>query len=161
MTMIGCDRSVELLKICRQRDYEVGLVDGLFLPYRQGVFDAVICIAVLHHLSTNSLRRRFLVSMVKAMRKGARAMVVVWSLEQMTSKSESAKKKFATVGEESLISWTLRGKDGRDERKFLRYYHLFPAGELEWLIGTIEGVKVVEVAFDSDNWYAIVEKIVD
>ena len=172
--MMGCDRSVELLKICRGNHQEVSLVDGLFLPYREGVFDAVICIAVLHHLSTNSLRRRFLLSMMKVMRKGGRAMVVVWSLEQLTRESDkddtngkksrrgTNRNKFSTVGEESLISWTLKSKGvGKPEMKFYRYYHLFPAGELEWLISTIDGLKVIDVGYDSDNWYAVIEKVVD
>ena len=35
---------------------EVAVADGLALPYRLGAFDFVICIAVVHHLSTKQRR---------------------------------------------------------------------------------------------------------
>ena|SRR6218665_790819 len=43
---------MSLCDICRNRGHSVLVCDGLSLPFRDGVFDAVICIAVIHHLST-------------------------------------------------------------------------------------------------------------
>jgi alkylated DNA repair protein alkB family protein 8 len=59
ISMIGIDRSLNLIKICKERDasFEVLAGDGLNLPWRDGVFDAVISIAVIHHLSNNHLRK--------------------------------------------------------------------------------------------------------
>ena len=49
---IGSDFSMELLKICNGRDQEVHSSDALHLPYRDEIFDAVLSIAVLHHISS-------------------------------------------------------------------------------------------------------------
>ncbi|KAJ6789587.1 hypothetical protein PWT90_09481 [Aphanocladium album] len=41
---------------CPSGGNEVAVADGLTLPYRLGAFDFVICIAVVHHLSTKERR---------------------------------------------------------------------------------------------------------
>ncbi|KAJ3485488.1 hypothetical protein NLG97_g6806 [Lecanicillium saksenae] len=43
-------------RICTSGGNEVAVADGLALPYRLGAFDFVICIAVVHHLSTRERR---------------------------------------------------------------------------------------------------------
>lgn len=48
----GCDTSFELMKICNTRGFEVLTCNCLHLPYRDSIFDAVVCIAVIHHLAT-------------------------------------------------------------------------------------------------------------
>lgn len=58
---IGADRSQSLLNICRQRNFQVFLSDCLKIPVRNDFFDGIICIAVIHHLSTE-VRREEIVS---------------------------------------------------------------------------------------------------
>jgi hypothetical protein len=50
-----------------------------------------------------------------------------------------------------LVPWKLRGgnepknpseDDGREERIFQRYYHVFEEGELEGLVEQVEGLQV-------------------
>ena len=48
----GCDYSFGLLTICRGRGFEVARSDCLALPFKSDAADGVICIAVIHHLST-------------------------------------------------------------------------------------------------------------
>jgi alkylated DNA repair protein alkB family protein 8 len=87
---IGCDRSVELLRIAAQRQLPVVACDMLQLPFRAGVADRVICIAVLHHLSTAERRLEALRQMFRLLRPGTgRMLVYVWSTE--FAKSEIAK----------------------------------------------------------------------
>ncbi|KAM3454805.1 hypothetical protein MY3296_002783 [Beauveria thailandica] len=43
-------------RVCVPGGTEVAVADGLALPYRLGAFDFVICIAVVHHLSTRIRR---------------------------------------------------------------------------------------------------------
>ena len=49
---IGCDRSSKLCSICQSRGHESLICDCLSLPFRTAAFDAVLCIAIVHHLST-------------------------------------------------------------------------------------------------------------
>lgn len=49
---IGSDRSFKLTEICRQRGFQAFVADVLSVPLRSESFDVCICIAVIHHLST-------------------------------------------------------------------------------------------------------------
>lgn len=56
----GCDFSDQLIKICNEKNFNCFVSDCLKIPCRNEFFDYVICIAVLHHLSTLvSLKHNF------------------------------------------------------------------------------------------------------
>jgi ubiquinone/menaquinone biosynthesis C-methylase UbiE len=57
----------------------VAQADSLHLPYRAGSFDAAICIAVLHHLSSWERRRAGVVEMLRVLRPGGRLLVRRWT----------------------------------------------------------------------------------
>ncbi|KAK4305059.1 hypothetical protein Pmani_023049 [Petrolisthes manimaculis] len=86
---IGCDTSTELMKICNTRGFEVLTCNCLHLPYRDAVFDAAVCIAVIHHLSTESRRVAALGEMVRVLRRGGRGLVYVWAMEQRRGDKKS------------------------------------------------------------------------
>jgi len=79
---IGCDRSMNLLTICKERKHEVHTADCLSLPYRSSVFDATICIAVVHHLSTRERRLDAIKELVRITRVCGSILLSVWALEQ-------------------------------------------------------------------------------
>ncbi|KAG5837514.1 hypothetical protein ANANG_G00240100 [Anguilla anguilla] len=85
---LGCDVCRPLVDTARARGYEVQVCDGLRLPYRRGCFDAVLSIAVIHHLSTKERRIRALREMARVLRVGGRLMVYVWAMEQKRRKFE-------------------------------------------------------------------------
>lgn len=60
----------------------VFLADGMGLPYRHGSCDAVLCIAVLHHISSPGRRVRFLERLRDVLCIGGRAIVTVWATQQ-------------------------------------------------------------------------------
>ncbi|CAF1442764.1 unnamed protein product [Adineta steineri] len=53
---IGCDQSEGLLKICRDRQYQVFLSDCMNIPVSNDTFDGAIWIAIIHHMSTDDQR---------------------------------------------------------------------------------------------------------
>ncbi|KAL6179539.1 hypothetical protein ACLB2K_051053 [Fragaria x ananassa] len=79
---IGCDISAPLIKICADRGHEVLVADALVLPYRTGFGDAAISIAVLHHLSTESRRKKAIEELVRVVKKGGLVLITVWAVEQ-------------------------------------------------------------------------------
>ena len=79
---IGCDISAPLIKICADRGHEVLVADTLVLPYRTGFGDAAISIAVLHHLSTASRRKKAIEELVRVVKKGGLVLITVWAVEQ-------------------------------------------------------------------------------
>lgn len=79
---IGCDISAPLIKICVDRGHEVLVADAVNLPYRTGYCDAAISIAVLHHLSTESRRRKAVDELIRVVKKGGLILITVWAREQ-------------------------------------------------------------------------------
>ena len=80
--MLGSDICPELVSIARSRGHEVAACDCLNLPYRSDLFDALICIAVVHHLSTEERRVGAVREMARVLRPGGRMLLYVWAMEQ-------------------------------------------------------------------------------
>ncbi|KAI8548218.1 hypothetical protein RHMOL_Rhmol07G0256100 [Rhododendron molle] len=79
---IGCDISAPLINICAERGNEVIVADAVNLPYRSGYGDAGISIAVLHHLSTESRRKKAIDELIRVVKKGGLVLITVWAVEQ-------------------------------------------------------------------------------
>ncbi|XP_028275829.1 putative tRNA methyltransferase 9B [Parambassis ranga] len=85
---LGCDVCRPLVDFAWSQGHEVQMCDGLHLPYRDGCFDAVLSIAVIHHLSTKERRIRAIKEMARTLRVGGRIMIYVWAMEQKHRKFE-------------------------------------------------------------------------
>lgn len=79
---IGCDISAPLINICANKGHEVLVADAVNLPYRTGYSDASISIAVLHHLSTESRRRKAVEELIRVVKTGGLVLITVWAREQ-------------------------------------------------------------------------------
>lgn len=203
--ILGSDRSNELVRLARSRGStassnpktgesntsqdkvadstpestsggnEVAVADGLALPYRLGAFDFVICIAVVHHLSTKERRVEAIGELLSRLRPShattssepsgakhvetkthggegtskATGLVFVWALEQASSRrgwDEGS-------DQDTLVPWVMRAK-GRPNETFQRYYHLYKKDELEEDIVAAGGV-IEESGYERDNWWAV------
>lgn len=60
----------------------MGVADCMHLPYRSAVFDSVISIAVIHHLSTIERRVQAVQELCRVTRPGGSLLVYVWAFEQ-------------------------------------------------------------------------------
>ncbi|KAM6933182.1 putative tRNA methyltransferase 9B [Xenentodon cancila] len=85
---LGCDVCRPLVDFAWSQGHEVQMCDGLNLPYRDGCFDAVLSIAVIHHLSTKERRIRAIKEMARTLRVGGHIMIYVWAMEQKRRKFE-------------------------------------------------------------------------
>ncbi|KAI0974935.1 uracil-5--methyltransferase TRM9 [Xylaria arbuscula] len=170
--MIGSDRSPSLVSIARGRGFaDVAVADGLALPFRTGCADFVLCIAVIHHMSTRERRvdalRRLLAC---ARRDGGQVLVYVWALEQ----SSSRRGWDANSEQDQLVPWVMKANQGKKQGKkqgnqdeeskasssgeaettYERFYHLYREGELEEDMRAAGG-KVIESGYERDNWWVI------
>lgn len=84
--MVGSDICPELVSIGRERKHQVLICDCLHLPYRDNLFDGLICIAVIHHLSSENRRSKALLEMARVLRPGGKLLVYVWAMEQQRKK---------------------------------------------------------------------------
>ncbi|CAF1079903.1 unnamed protein product [Adineta steineri] len=163
LMMIGCDRSEGLLSICRDRQYQVFLSDCMNIPVPTNMFDGVICIAVLHHISTENRRLMALKEIVRLLKPGGQALITVWAKEQEVENKKSTyitnkntkTCPIHTKNEQTneiiihtprtefqqpdcLVPWT------KPTEKHLRYYHVFVKDELEHILSHISQGNEVE-----------------
>lgn len=132
--MVGSDRSPSLIALARSRcrqlqmqqavtgtggdvggaavGTDVLVADGLSLPFREHAADFVICVAVIHHMSTRARRQdaiRQLLRCVKsgqAGQTGGQVLVYVWALEQ-----GSSRRGWEEGGEQDLlVPWVLKSQ---------------------------------------------------
>jgi len=94
---------------------DVLVADGLSLPFRDGAADFVICIAVIHHMSTRARRQeaiRQLLSCVRSADAGGQVMVMVWALEQGGSR-----RGWDEGGEQDLlVPWVMKGQQKQSSK---------------------------------------------
>lgn len=183
--IIGCDTSRPLLEICRSKGYEVFLGDTLNIPFPSNRFDAVLSIAVLHHISTVDRRLLALRELVRILKVQGELYLSAWALEQdKTSKRDfeqqdvlvpwklpkrfdkeeqknseaSQEKKEQSSGENNSSSE--ENSEGNGELKeYIRYCHMYSEGELESLFKQLgDIVEISHTFYDRGNWVVRVKK---
>lgn len=161
---IGTDRSDKLLEICEERGFSVFTADCLNLPVQSSSFDGAICIAVIHHFSTVSLRLQAIREALRILKPSGEALFSVWAQEQ-TERSFPQ--------QDNLVPWNLNTKyEGSDitgesvpEKNsvvYQRFYHVFTQNELEGLVSQVEyqgfHFEIVSRYYDKSNWCVVCKK---
>ena len=112
---LGSDICLELVTIAASRGHEVAVCDCLTLPYRSNQFDAAICIAVVHHLSTERRRVAALRELMRIVQPGGEALVYVWAMEQERRKVRKSKKLDQHTRFKRKEGWVNRVKHQREQ----------------------------------------------
>lgn len=100
---LGCDRSLPLVEIAGGRGHNAAVGDALAPPFRAGVADAALSIAVLHHISTRERRVALLAALLRCVRPdGGRLFVQAWAAEQ----GPDSRRDFSG-GSDALVPWCL------------------------------------------------------
>jgi len=184
--VVASDICAPLVRIARDSHGDNGsasalVADCLCSPFRGGIFDAAISIAVLHHLSTEPRRVQALREAARLLRPSGRLLVYCWSYEQDEEKSRS---RHRFVAQDVLVPWNHRTptvKKGSDTSKNAasrgpqqeaggwverpevcqRYCHVYREGELNELLAMVPELEIDEVYFDTGNWCAIAHRRAD
>eukprot|EP00796_Vickermania_ingenoplastis_P005178 gene5178-3725_t len=136
------------------RGADVLCCDVQCCPFRNGSFDAAVCIAVLHHYATPARRLDAVRRLIRLVRPdGGRVLIYVWAIEQPRKAAYEVNE---TSGD-ALIPWQMNQKFDDEQKVYQRYYHLFRKGELETLCLQAlkaEGTagKVEKSYYDKENW---------
>ncbi|KAK0162923.1 hypothetical protein PV327_006651 [Microctonus hyperodae] len=101
---IGLDRSTGLSEICKKKSFEILLSDCLQLPFKTNSVDAIISIAVIHHLSTHERRQNAFLELLRVLRPGGRCLVYVWAKEQERNSKKSTYLRSNTTSNDSGIN---------------------------------------------------------
>lgn len=147
---LGCDFTPEFCRIAAHRGVECQMANALQLPYRSGSADGILCIAVLHHLSSAERRQAAIREMVRVLRPGGRLLLQVWAYEQPAS----SRRQF--VRGDNLVDW--RARDATLLGK--RFYHVYERGELEQEVERAlpRGVRMVKSGYEVGNWLVELQK---
>lgn len=150
-----------MIKIAAQHQPHSTIVaDTLDLPHPNSTFDFALSIAVIHHLSLSSRRVQSIRCILNTLKrpietkKGGRALIFVWALEQKNSR-----RGWDTGDDQDvLVPWILKSESTETTPiTFQRYYHLYRKGELE--NDVIEaGGNIIQSGYDRDNWWIIIEQ---
>lgn len=148
LIQIGCDNSEKLVDICKNKNLNVILSDIKILPFNDNSFDNVICIAVIHHLSTKENRINALKELLRVLKPKGCLLFQVWAREQQLNE------KFIKLNEDNdyFVTWKDNG------RIVNRYYHLFTEKELDDLLLQIDDIKIIIKIFEKNNWSFEIEK---
>jgi alkylated DNA repair protein alkB family protein 8 len=160
---VAVDRSTKLVELCSSKyGYDVAIADAVYLPLRSSQFDAVICIAVLHHISSYERRLKLLKELVRICKSGGKIMVVAWSFEQ----GEKERRKFEQ--QDTMVPWHFQHRFEQKEQDNLecdnvshtdqketivqRYCHVYKQGELEELLSHIKDIQILSSDLERGNW---------
>lgn len=148
--VVGLDLSRRLLTVGRQLtpatriDWLEG--EATALPFRDATFDAAICVAVVHHLSSRDERTKALAELRRVLRRRGRAFISVWSKDNPYLQDVLGGR---PNDQDVEIPWRLP-----DGSAAMRFYHLFVEGELDRMI--IESGLHGERFFQgSGNYFAV------
>ena len=136
--VIGIDFCDRLLNICKEKVLNVKYADVRNIPFENNTFDYVISIAVIHHLSIESDRRKAIDEMLRVCKPNGKILVSVWALEQ----DKNSRFKF-TLGD-NIVKW--------DDTT--RYYHIHSKDTITDLL---KSYNVESIFLDKGNWYFIIK----
>ncbi|KAM0675648.1 hypothetical protein GVAV_001016 [Gurleya vavrai] len=116
------------------------------LPFKNETFDALLSVAVIHHLSTPEKRKKALKEMHRVLKNNGRVLIYVWNREVVH------KKRFKQInGNDYFVTW-----NGNNE--IIRYYYMYDEKEFYALLIECK-FKIVECGLEQESIYAILEKI--
>ncbi len=164
--LVGLDLSRKLVAIARTKvgSAKPGWVEGAIerLPFKDGSFDAVTAIAVLHHVRGQRQRVAVLRELVRVLRPAGRILLSVWARDQPRF-GPGKEPVVPTDGRpievgDAHVRWTQHGLD------VPRYIHLFTwtewRHELDAAQATIERIwpEAIMTKEEPDNFFAVLRR---
>lgn len=136
---IGVDNCDKFVKICNEKGLNVLNCNITKVNLESEKVDAIICIAVFHHLSTIEHRIAALKEMKRLVKPGGKILLSVWSINQ----PQKTRKKFNNYGN-NIVLWNSYGKI------FERYYYIFKVDEIKYLFKLV-GLTLLSYKYNCGN----------
>jgi SAM-dependent methyltransferase len=167
LVRFGSDRSQPFCEMAGKNGncdaVQCDIARDLGKAFRESSFDAVIAIAVIHHIPTFQGRVDSLREIHRLLRHEGRALIYVWAMEQRSG-SIGAR---TFDSQDIYVPWNLQSKylkpeHGVEEGHIVplkRYYHVFTEAEFRELFDAVPELEVVSVYYDNNNWAAEVRAI--
>jgi tRNA (uracil-5-)-methyltransferase TRM9 len=147
LNMIGLESSKALCSICKSRLLSVVQGDARNLPFNDKSFDAIIMIAVIHHINPNE-HNIVLNEIKRVLRPGGTCLITNWAVEQPDDSHR--------IFNEGLNMVTWKGK----ETSPLPYWVMSKNIANEFIKNLPKGLKCNSLIWDAGNWYFELENII-
>lgn len=144
--IIGLDMCDEFINICKQKGHQAIKGDITNIPFENETADALLCIAVFHHLTTNKRRIHALNELNRIMKPNCELLFSVWSIKQPVK----TRRTFHYGA--NIVPWNQFGKI------YNRYYYIFTIEELETLFCKT-GFCIVRHIWNCGNEVFILKKL--
>ena len=154
LIMKGIDISIELVKICNNKNLDVIHGNMTNLPFEDNIFDGLLCVAVFHHLDNDEDRKKSLNEMYRVLKVGGKCFIEVWAKEQ---NDNSNKNTLEFKKNNNLVQW----KSIKTKEIYYRYYNIYSNNELmEEIIRLKPEFKINSFGYEKGNYYIILEKTI-
>lgn len=126
LNIVGIDNCENLVSICKKRGLNVDIGCATKLKFPDQTFDAIICIAVIHHLESFERRKKAIQELMRVVKKDGKVLISLWF-----NVNESIQTTSNTIidlkNNDFLVPWKLENKI------YYRYYHFVDEKEIELL----------------------------
>lgn len=146
----GFDICPELVTICAHKGLDVS-VKTIETPIETN-YDAILCIAVLHHLQTHEMRSKVLKQLYEALHRGGSMLLTVWSYETYDAKYPKTFK----IGDNN-VPW----KSQHTEAVSDRYYYIYDRANLDMFLAEFQSTypeAYIDVSWEEQNWNIVIQK---
>ncbi len=144
---IGIDFVPNFVEMCAKRGINVVQANALHLPFMDESFDAVISIAVFHHLFTEERRRKALTEMNRVLKTDGKGFLMCWAYEQEYNGTKSTSRRIVGKGEQ-FIPWS-----DNKQKNLLgeRFYYFYDKDDFEDYTDSIP-VSYKSIFWEEGNW---------
>lgn len=147
----GFDICPEFIRICQTKglDASIKSIESSI----ETKYDAILCIAVLHHLRTHESRLMVLKQLYEALHHGGSLLVTVWSHETRDAKYP---REFS-VGDNS-VPWKSQHTTGVTAD---RYYYIYDRANLDILMNEFKSTypdAFIDISWEEQNWNIMIQK---
>lgn len=142
---VGCDNCENLIDICKKKGLDVVLANIKKLPFPDNHFDAVMCIAVLHHIYDATIRFDVVKELMRVLKVSGKIIIQVWAKEQKLTE------RFMSINNDNDFFVTWKNNDV----VIKRFYHLFSELEIDELVSLVckdKTVTLIKKEYELDNW---------
>lgn len=148
LNFTGIDNCKNFVKICSEKQLNVINANMTKIPLDSNSADAIICIAVLHHLASEKTRIDSLLEMKRLVRKNGKILLSVWSINQ----PRKTRRSFNSFGN-NIVLW-----NNNQGKIYERYYYIFKLEELKELFKKV-GLSIINYEYNCGNDIFTIMKI--
>jgi SAM-dependent methyltransferase len=146
----GFDICPEFITMCRTKGLDVSIKN--IETSNESTYDAILCIAVLHHLQTHESRLQALKQLYEALNHGGSMLLTLWSFE-----TDGAKYPREFCIGDNYVPWKSQHSDVVNDR----YYYIYDRTHLDMFLSAFQCLypdAYIDISWEEQNWNIYIYK---